>query len=347
MQSSLSDFSSAIIRKAVDRYISHTYIEVLRLLKWPILRAERQSCATLGGIITNGAAAAAGLHSLPGYLLSHFHVNNTPLIKLAASVARRYSIMERLTFFFDGIDNAPTAETTSNAPTSTVFENKAVDILRRYLQIEDSSSLTSAAQAIISLLSEPLEPRGWSEELTAFWGVDQSRDIKYISEFHLLKETIRDAYNPAFSAQDSKETSSPEDGQRWVNTIAFYAHMHALNGGMLSTYCTWTMHDAFESTPSTNYVALDCHISAATQWIIYSGQNILSAILVPPEKAESDSMLGHREPWTLNGWRRWKTGFAEAEREEHLQQETRQLAKRSASLMEALEAAMISVYMKA
>ncbi|KAK9771663.1 hypothetical protein SCAR479_11734 [Seiridium cardinale] len=292
--------------------------------------------------------------------------------------------MERLTFFFDGIDNAPTAETTSNAPTSTVFENKAVDILRRYLQVEDSSSLTSAAQAIICLLPEPPEPRGWSEELTAFWELcintaeqiphyhichmrlarlvlalrhspkttftilwDQARNIKYTSELHLLRETIRDVYNPAFSAQDSKETSSPEDGQRWVNTIAFYAHMHALNGGMLSTYCTWTMRDAFESTPSTNYSALDCHISAAAQWIIYSGQNILSAILVTPEEAESDSMLGHREPWTLNGWRRWKAGFAEAEREEHLQQETRQLAKRSANLMEALEVAMISVYMKA
>ncbi|KAK6085189.1 hypothetical protein SCUP515_01007 [Seiridium cupressi] len=333
----------------------------LRLLKWPSLRAERQSCATLGGIITNGAAAAAGLHKLPGHLLSHFHIDNTPLIKLAPSVARIYTLMERLTFFFDGIDNVPTAETT-----------------------KDSSSLTSATQAIISLLPEPPEPRGWSEELTAFWELcintaeqiphyhichmrlarlvlalrhspkttytifwDQSRDIKYTSKLHLLGETIRDVYNPAFSAQDSNETSSPEDGQRWVNTIAFYAHMHAMNGGMLSTYCTWTMGDAFESTPSTNYSALDCHISAAAQWIIYSGQNILSAILVPLEEAESDSMLGRREPWTLNGWRRWKTGFAEAEREEHLQQETRQLAKRSASLMEALEAAMISVYMKA
>ncbi|KAI0123231.1 hypothetical protein BJ170DRAFT_103963 [Xylariales sp. AK1849] len=261
--------------------------------------------------------------------------------------------MAGLTFFFDGIDNVPAAETSSNAPTNTIFETKAVDTLRRYLQPEDSLSLTSASQAIISLIPEPPEPRGWSEELTSFWELcintaeqiphyhvcqvkmarlvlalrhspktaftitwDQSRDIKFTSELHLLRETIRDIYNPAFSNQDLKETSSPEDGQRWVNTVAFYAHMHALNGGMLSVYCTWAMRDAFESTPSTDYAALDCHISAAAQWILYSGQNILSATRAPLE--EEDGMLGYREPWTLDGWRHWKTGFAMAEREEHL-----------------------------
>lgn len=143
----------------------------------------------------------------------------------------------------------------------------------------------------------------------------------------------------AFSTEDLGETSSPEDSQRWVNTAAFYAHMHALNGGMLSTYCTWTMSDAFESTPSTNYIALDCHVSAAAQWILYSGQNILLAILAPPE--EDESILGRREPWTIDGWRCWKAGFASAEQEDHLAQETRQLAQRSASLMDTLEAAMI------
>ena len=53
--------------------------------------------------------------------------------------------MERLTFFFEVVDN-PAAETSVDAPTP--FEIKAVDILRRYLQTEateDYLSLTSAA----------------------------------------------------------------------------------------------------------------------------------------------------------------------------------------------------------
>ncbi|KAL0933996.1 uncharacterized protein CTRU02_210795 [Colletotrichum truncatum] len=286
--------------------------------------------------------------------------------------------MEPLTFFFDGIDNAPAEEVSDSAPATSTFEAKAVDILRQYLQNQDSLSLTSAAQSIISLLPEPKEPRGWSEELTAFWELciitaeqiphyhilqmklarlvlalrhspktaftifwDHSRDIKFTSELNLLRETIRDLYNPAFSTEDSEKSSSYEDGQRWVNTVAFYAHMHALNGGMLSTYCDWVMRDAFLSTPSTEYAALDCHVSAAAQWILYTGQNILSNILAPLE--EQESLLGSKEPWTLDDWHRWRIGFETAEREEHLRQETRQLAKRSANLMKTLEAVMTGV----
>lgn len=148
------------------------------------------------------------------------------------------------------------------------------------------------------------------------------------------------AFIAAYSDMDREGTSNPEHGQRWINTSAFYAHMHALNGGILSTFCTWTMRDAFESTPSTHYAAIDCHVSAAAQWILCSGQNIFQAILPPPE--DEDTMLKEREPWSLDAWRRWKAGFvAAAEGEENLQRATRELAKKSADLMETLEAAMM------
>ncbi|KAI2780420.1 hypothetical protein F4815DRAFT_470237 [Daldinia loculata] len=289
--------------------------------------------------------------------------------------------MDRLTFFFENVDNVPAEQTPADV-ILTSFETKVVNVFRRYLQTgdesEDSLSLTSAAQAIIDLLPDPPEPRGWSMELTVFWELcidtaaqipyyhicqmklarlllalrhspktaftviwDRSRDIKFTYEFNLLNETSRDYYNPAFEPQYSDADSTPEDGRRWVNTVAFYAHMYALSGGtQFSTYCTWTMRDAFMSTPSTDYDALDCHISAAAQWILCTGQNIFSAILIPPE--EEHSWVISREPWTLDDWHRWKTGFAAAEGEEHLQQETRQLAKKSIILMEALEATMIS-----
>ncbi|KAI0104549.1 hypothetical protein F4814DRAFT_431017 [Daldinia grandis] len=292
--------------------------------------------------------------------------------------------MEPLTFVY-GDDDDGSITPAEKAPFDvqlTIFENKIIDIFRRYLQTEDKSedslSLTSAAQAIIDLLPDPPDPRGWSGELSVLWELcietaqqipyyhicqmklarlllalqhspktaftvtwDKSRDIKFTYELNLLNETSRDCYNPAFEPQYSDEDSTPEDGRRWVNIVAFYAHMHALSGGTrFSTYCTWSMRDAFLSTASTKYDALDCHISAAAQWILHTGQNIFSAILIPPE--EEHSWVISREPWTLDDWRRWKTGFAAAEGEEHLQQETRQLAKRSVILMEAFEAAMIS-----
>ncbi|RYP26926.1 hypothetical protein DL766_006567 [Monosporascus sp. MC13-8B] len=135
----------------------------------------------------------------------------------------------------------------------------------------------------------------------------------------------------ATSDEDREAASNPEHAQRWIKMSALYDHMHALNGGMLSTYCTWTMRDGFESAPPTHYAAPDCHVSATARWILYSGQTIPRAISVSPE--DDDSLLRGREPRTLDAWRRWKAGFTAAENEESLQHWTGQLAKNSATLM--------------
>lgn len=100
------------------------------------------------------------------------------------------------------------------------------------------------------------------------------------------------------------------------------------------------MRHAFESTATTDYPAMDCHVSCAAQWILHSGQIIFREILVPFEDKES-SLLRKQQPWTLFSWGRWKQGFRDAEKEENLQQTTRQLAKRSADLMDTLEAVMV------
>ncbi|OTB12138.1 hypothetical protein K445DRAFT_25967 [Daldinia sp. EC12] len=237
--------------------------------------------------------------------------------------------MEPLTLVFDSIDNS-TAEESPFDAILAAFEAKVVGVLRQYLRNEDGSedclNLTGAAKAIIYLLPEPQEPRGYSMELDVFW--------------QLCIETAEQIPHSAFDRYGGEDSTS-EDGSCWVNTIAFYSHLYALSGGtMLSTYCTWTMRDAFLTTACTNYAALDCHISAAAQWILNAGQPIFSAILVPPDE-EQDWVIA-KEPWTLFRWRRWKRGFAAAEVEENLMQETRQLAKRSIILMEALEASMLT-----
>ena len=78
--------------------------------------------------------------------------------------------MEPLTLFFDGIDNASPAgiarETFTKDPQ---FEPKIIDIFRQYLRTEGGLCLSDTAKAIIELLPDPPEPRGWSHELIRFW----------------------------------------------------------------------------------------------------------------------------------------------------------------------------------
>ncbi len=84
-------------------------------------------------------------------------------------------------------------------------------------------------------------------------------------------------------AETYEGTSEPDNSSRWINAMHFYAILHGLGAGMFPSLCSWTMRDAFEQTPLTDHAALDCHLSAAAQWIIYAGQAIFHVILVPKE----------------------------------------------------------------
>ncbi|RYP68883.1 hypothetical protein DL769_005400 [Monosporascus sp. CRB-8-3] len=209
--------------------------------------------------------------------------------------------MEPVTFFFDGIDNASISSdilVKDARRGDPLFESRVVGILRRYFRVEDGLSPTQAAQSIITLLPESPEPRGWLEELTVLWELCITA-AEQIPHYHAcqmklarlvlaLRRSPKTAFTiiwpcptAAFSDEDRGATSCPEHAQRWINTSRFYTHLHALNGGMLSTYWTWTTRDAFESTPPTHYASLDCHVSAAAQWILYSGRTILRGHTVP------------------------------------------------------------------
>lgn len=149
------------------------------------------------------------------------------------------------------------------------------------------------------------------------------------------EETANDSrYTAAYDREDLEATSSPEFARRWVNINAFYAQLHALDGGTMSMFCTWAMRDTFGSTPSTDYEALDCLVPAAAQWIILGGQNILRETLLPPEKGDTPS---DKQSWTLASWHHWRDEFRKMSQESNLQTETRSTAKRAADLMEALE----------
>ncbi|RYP12550.1 hypothetical protein DL765_007252 [Monosporascus sp. GIB2] len=84
-----------------------------------------------------------------------------------------------------------------------------------------------------------------------------------------------------------------------IRTPSTPIYMRSIGGGgLLSTYCAWTVRDALESTPSTQYAAPDCHVSAAARGILCSGQAILREVLVPSE--DDDSLLGG--PLALDAW---------------------------------------------
>lgn len=148
--------------------------------------------------------AAAGLHKFPAHLLSRFHMNIIPSITSVVSFAYLHSKMERLTFFFDGVDNAPAEEPPGEAPINTVFESTVADTLRQYLQPKDGLSLTNAALAIISLLPETPRPAGLSEEYPILWElcVNAAEQIPYhhVCQMKLARLVIALRHSPKITA---------------------------------------------------------------------------------------------------------------------------------------------------
>ncbi len=138
-------------------------------------------------------------------------------------------------------------------------------------------------------------------------------------------------------AETYEGTSESDNSSRWINANAFYAILHGLGAGMFPSLCSWTMRDAFGQTPLTDHAALDCHLSAAAQWIIYAGQAIFHVILVPKE---NEFTPGGNPLWNLDTWHRWKAGFLQGAGNAALRQRSRALSARAAGIMDALESNM-------
>ncbi|KAK6956557.1 Xyloglucanase [Daldinia eschscholtzii] len=104
--------------------------------------------------------------------------------------------MEPLTLVLDSIDN-PTAEESPTDAILAAFETNVVDVLRRYLRnegsSEDSLNLTGAAKAIIYLLPEPQEPRGYSTELDIFWQLC-IETAEQTPHYHICQVNLGDAF---------------------------------------------------------------------------------------------------------------------------------------------------------
>jgi hypothetical protein len=146
----------------------------------------------------------------------------------------------------------------------------------------------------------------------------------------------------AFSPYSQDATPFSERAPCWVNMNTLYANLHSLSGGSLAYFGAWALREAFESTSATYFAALNCHISAAAQWIICSGQTIFRDILVPPEP-DTLPQRGGDQTWTMESWRKWKSSFLNASIKVTLYEESRELARRAATIMDALEISMQGV----
>lgn len=113
------------------------------------------------------------------------------------------------------------------------------------------------------------------------------------------------------------------------------------------TYPIWSMKEAFEGFPaprSESYKLRDCVVSAAAQYIIWSGQTLFQQI------SYSADFGAHNEPafqggplfdgegvLTLRRWQFWRKGFEDAATSEKCGAECVNLAERAASLMSSIE----------
>ncbi|KAH8201702.1 hypothetical protein TruAng_004140 [Truncatella angustata] len=280
--------------------------------------------------------------------------------------------MELMRFFFEGVDVSREQVVKEAITQDPLFEVKVTKLFRQYLRVEDPLSLERTAYSIVQLLPERKSTSHSSAELATFWDLcvtvaeqiphdhpfqlKLARLLNYLQYsnktaasaqlgdneknnfaivLHPFRETIRDSLDPAFSPGDRAETSNAEHTSRWINVNAFYANMHA-QGWRLSASCTRAMKYAFISTPKTDYQALECHVVAAAQWMLYAGQSIFQSSLYPPE----ETVLGEEaQHWSLDTWTQWKVGFSNAANETNLMDGTRDIAKRAVTLMDVLESA--------
>ncbi|KAK7978429.1 hypothetical protein PG988_005919 [Apiospora saccharicola] len=153
-----------------------------------------------------------------------------------------------------------------------------------------------------------------------------------------------------------EEPASRERAQRWIKVNAFYANISVWSWDKTSSYMRRVMALAFDNgfddlhglkpyarwTRDEKYWR-DPHVSAAAQWIIYSGQYIFRGLMNPSETLEIEHESPFRLPRVepLSDWRRWKQGFRDVSNDPERQDEARALAKRAANLMEALEENMM------
>jgi hypothetical protein len=80
--------------------------------------------------------------------------------------------MPELILLIQGVDDSTDEEIVKESVTKDpFFERKVVNILRDHLQSDSKTSITNAAQSLASLLPEPEEPRGWSDELSGLWAL--------------------------------------------------------------------------------------------------------------------------------------------------------------------------------
>ncbi|KAL4959050.1 DUF3632 domain-containing protein [Aspergillus stella-maris] len=164
------------------------------------------------------------------------------------------------------------------------------------------------------------------------------------------KGTIYSCGTLAETMGDSYYGPNDVDTQEWPNLSAFFAHIDALRIHTdRNTFAVRAMRDAFEREPEEVFTfpgKRDQCIIAAAQYVLWNGQNLFTATQycgdVSDPRPWSDEGLYRGElGQNLQRWRFWKAGFHSAADDSALGNEARDIARRSASLMEVFEGSML------
>ncbi|KFY34462.1 hypothetical protein V494_06758 [Pseudogymnoascus sp. VKM F-4513 (FW-928)] len=136
---------------------------------------------------------------------------------------------------------------------------------------------------------------------------------------------------------------------RFVNRQAFLSHI--MEGGfwMPSTRpIIYVMARTFgESHEKETSEIRDAWVMGAAQWVLWSGQSIFKLHLGPVRQLrhrdtsiQDTNQITNTAPITLQSWHKWTSEFRKAAESDGFGEECRDVARRAADLMEALEKAM-------
>ncbi|KAK8134981.1 hypothetical protein PG984_006993 [Apiospora sp. TS-2023a] len=171
------------------------------------------------------------------------------------------------------------------------------------------------------------------------WGFEP-KDPRRRVAFDALHEAVGDRFEDSPTKDEVLDGPARlERARRWININSFCANMLACGWPRMGEHASHSLHDAFCKSPRITGLR-DCYVSAAAQWIIYSGQIIFKAVLAP-----ADFIVPTELPLRFDKaeWRGWKEDFRNASINTEREDEARALAKRAVSLMESLEENILPV----
>jgi len=266
-------------------------------------------------------------------------------------------------------------DVTPDAGPGRFADKKALPILQ--LCLDNKLSVNDAAKKLIAMLPEPAQHQQRSAETdlfgsflcdmagqipyhhsaqtrlaqliqrlaqsTKFQGLGDEEGYQFCYTMDNFKMHLRESYSPYFV--DDPDDPLSDQYIYHTNFSGFLARLTQCGFLSYSALAFWTLREALEKKYQDQDV-FNCLVSSAAVWILLAGQAIYTQVVETPISKEHRSALWslgemyHGPETGKERWRFWKERFGDTAGKKEANEKCRELAKKAAGLMAAIEEAM-------